>query len=1085
MLDETILKEFLQKKYDSPEAFLQNIIFPVFGEKNYYSSGNYHWLRKHPEDQQAADNAGIIDILAVGGVYVDGSELDIYDVTVASKRQLAHNRVGIQQLIRRIISTHSGAFIIFHYKTSDLWDWRFTFCYKGASMDDGTDAKRYTFLLGPGQSCRTAALNFCKLGQDISSNGFITMDDVIHAFDVEALSDEFFREYKAQYEKFVSYMADDSNGMRDRFIDTAFDHEGLTDEQIRRREEKPLRDYVKKLLGRIVFLYFVQKKGWLGVEPGKNWGEGDMEFMLHLFQKSSEEQKADFLETVLKPLFEDGFNTNRSETGDLFDTGIKALPNKGILRIPYLNGGLFERDASDKLKTSFRAECFYSLLTFFSQYNFTIDENDPNDAQVGIDPEMLGRIFENLLEDNRAEGIYYTPKEIVQYMCKESIIAYLQTDRNEPDNKLIRDFVTSYDISPLPTALRLEIDQKLKDVKVCDPAIGSGAFPMGILKEIFYCRGAIENFEEAARIKMEIINNNLYGVDIEKGAVDIARLRFWLAIIVDEADPSALPNLDYKIMQGNSLLESYRSVDLSHLMEFEFYEDGTRQGTIDDDVVEDTREELSVLLGEYFDCSDHTKKREIEKEIKDVIKIQLSARHISLDLDEIDNIASNNVFFLWHTWFSDVFSSTSVNRKGFNIVIGNPPYIRERDNRKVFEVLRGSELAKKYHTGKMDYWYYFLHKGMDIAAEGAIICFITSRYWIRSTGAKKLIKAIKESLTFSQILDIGTLRVFDNVVGHHMVSLFTKSLRGTPCKYFKVADSITNISHNEYVENRLINQVELFSDDFEINLEPSVQESTAITLNDICNVCQGVIEASDKISRKMISKNPDATHYVGEGIFVLSEQEFKTKPFTEAERALFVKYLGDGDIVKYRINPIHTRYLIYSDEEVRERIEHEASFQNIKNHLNRMSNYITSSYKPYGLHRPREKSVFLKNKIIAPSMFLHPMFAFDDRQFFCGMSYNVVSLKESEDGNETLFFLLGLLNSEFAEKWFYANAKHRGVGVDVGVSKLREFPIPRTALKQSIIKQVEEILELAANNQSYSDQEIQLNELVNKAYHQS
>lgn len=669
MMDENTLREFLQKKYVSPEAFLENVIFPVFGEDNYYSSGGYHWLRKHPEDQLAAENAGILDILAVGGVYVDGSELDIYDVTVASKRQLAHNRVGIQQLIRRIISTHSGAFIIFHYKTSDHWDWRFTFCYKGASMDDGTDAKRYTFLLGPGQSCRTAAINFCKLGQDISSNGFFTMDDVIHAFDVEALSDEFFGKYKAQYERFVSYMADEQNGMRSSFIDTDFDHEGLTEEQIRSREEKPLRDYVKKLLGRIVFLYFIQKKGWLGVEPDKDWGEGDMDFMLHLFEKASDAQKSNFLDEVLEPLFECGLNTDRSENDYNYNTGVVGLPNKGVLKVPYLNGGLFERDASDELVSVFPSEYFGSLLSFLSQYNFTIDENDPNDAQVGIDPEMLGRIFENLLEDNKDRGTFYTPKEVVQYMCRESLIAYLQTNKSGDELQLIRDFVLTYDTSSLSDKLRNEIDQRLKAVKICDPAIGSGAFPMGLLKEIFYCRGALENFEQAATIKKQIINNNLYGVDIEKGAIDIARLRFWLAIVVDENSPTALPNLDYKIMQGDSLQESYGNIDLSHLMEEERFEDGTRQGSFFDDIIEDTREELSILQKSYFNCADHNEKKLIEKDIKSVINTQLSAQRIRLNLDEIDNIAANQEFFLWHTWFADIFNSG-----GFDIIIGNPPY---------------------------------------------------------------------------------------------------------------------------------------------------------------------------------------------------------------------------------------------------------------------------------------------------------------------------------------------------------------------------------------------------------------------------
>ena len=208
-----------------------------------------------------------------------------------------------------------------------------------------------------------------------------------------------------------------------------------------------------------------------------------------------------------------------------------------------------------------------SLLDFFASYNFTIDENDPDDAEVGVDPEMLGRIFENLLEDNKDKGAFYTPKEIVSYMCRESLIAYLQTGiDDEPTKEAIRQFVTTHQVQEhLPE----NTDQLLKDVKICDPAIGSGAFPMGLLKELFLCRTALEGISQhqAAEIKKHIIQQNVYGVDIERGAVDIARLRFWLSLIVDEETPQALPNLDFKIMQGNSLLEQYKGVDLSTMTE--------------------------------------------------------------------------------------------------------------------------------------------------------------------------------------------------------------------------------------------------------------------------------------------------------------------------------------------------------------------------------------------------------------------------------------------------------------------------------------------------------------------------------------
>lgn len=372
---------------------------------------------------------------------------------------------------------------------------------------------------------------------------------------------------------------------------------------------------------------------------------------------------------------------------------------------PSFEGGLFERDYLDELAVRFPAEYFDSLLTMLSQYNFTIDENDPNDAEVGVDPEMLGRIFENLLEDNKDKGAFYTPKEIVQYMCRESLIAYLQTDQNEEDKETIRKFVTTHDAELLGD-LKLDIEQKLLDVKICDPAIGSGAFPMGLLRELFFCRSAIEPniIENAANIKRYIIQNNIYGVDIEQGAVDIARLRFWLALIVDEKTPEALPNLDFKIMQGNSLLESYEGIDLSKLAtmsDLQIYEPQRNLfGELEEQQIKeiftqtDKLKEFQTNLKRYFEVTAHderallrqsfddyvrhtiiytldTYKRGEEKKVEQILlsttltdkqkktiaEAEKKIEHYKNVIVSVQNMElPNSQFFLWHTWFHDVFS---------------------------------------------------------------------------------------------------------------------------------------------------------------------------------------------------------------------------------------------------------------------------------------------------------------------------------------------------------------------------------------------------------------------------------------------
>ena len=753
------LKGYLSSKYEGWSSFVNNIIFPIFGEDKFESLSETELLENNPEEKPLAEATGICSIKQVGQIDVGVQPLQIFDVTVSDRVMMERNRVNIQRLIRKVMENYSSAFMLFHYENDTRWDWRFTFCHKKGSQKEVTDSKRYTFLLGPGQSCRTAAENFKKL---YDKRDTYSIKDIEDAFNVEALSKEFFGKYKAQYEAFVNYMVDPANGMRQNFIDTDFDHAGMTADKIRDREEKPIRDYVKKLLGRIVFLHFLQKKGWLGVPAGKDWGKGDCNFILHLFENASEEQKENFLDAILENLFSEGLDKNRSEKNDLYDTKVEGFRN---CRIPYLNGGLFERDYLDELAVKFPAEYFDNLLTMLSQYNFTIDENDPNDAEVGVDPEMLGRIFENLLEDNKDKGAFYTPKEIVQYMCRESLIAYLQTDQNEGDKETIRKFVTTHDAELLGD-LKANIEQKLLDVKICDPAIGSGAFPMGLLRELFFCRSAIEPniIENAANIKRYIIQNNIYGVDIERGAVDIARLRFWLALIVDEKTPEALPNLDFKIMQGNSLLEQYNGADLSNMTEKKV---GAEQScSIFDNMLDGYRRNLRNKLSEYYSCPEHTKKVQLRKDIADIVKQELTEQGIHIDFKDMD-LSANSQFFLWHTWFHDVFSRPS--KEGFDIVIGNPPYgasLKKTEKKKYRELYPETQF-------KIDTYSLFVLLSINLLKENGYCYMIIPNTLLDNYFEEEVRKALLRYNVY-EINDLSD-KVFDTVVVHSMIFAFSKN----------------------------------------------------------------------------------------------------------------------------------------------------------------------------------------------------------------------------------------------------------------------------------------------------------------------
>lgn len=476
------------------------------------------------------------------------------------------------------------------------------------------------------------------------------------------------------------------------------------------KDDKLVRDYIKKMFGRIVFLYFLQRKGWLG---------GNRHYMHNLFANST--QKDNFLDGVLETLFFEVLNTDKPYR----TTAAKSLPNSD--EIPYLNGGLFARDEIDERTCVFPENLFAQLFNFLDSYNFTIDENDNDDAEIGIDPEMLGRIFENLLEDNKDKGAFYTPKEIVDYMCRESIIAYLNNGLPERSHELIRNFVQNLDASSLSEEQNRYLRKKLQSVKICDPAIGSGAFPMGLVNLLSKLYVAMKADTDTAKMKRHIMEQNIYGVDIEKGAVDIARLRFWLAMIVEEKEPMPLPNLHFKIMQGNSLLESYEGVDLSDLTKF-FQKDILAVIDFGDNF---ERESLVKSLDKYYNTSNHEERDHLFDDIIKNVRRQLFEKNIILP--EGTDPSANDKFFLWHTWFSDVFANG-----GFDIVIGNPPYIQLQkaigikgvDKKgKEYDVKLGDlYVNSKYNTFEKtgDIYCLFYEIGNRMLKKGGHLCYNSS-----------------------------------------------------------------------------------------------------------------------------------------------------------------------------------------------------------------------------------------------------------------------------------------------------------------------------------------------------------------------
>ncbi len=688
----------------------------------------------------------------------DEQTIAVYEVELADSVDIERNRRGIRDMLLTTWRNNgnAGAFMFCYRKSESVLRFSYVseawkFAEDGSYQKETTDARRFTYLLGEGHRSRTAIQQFERL-----RDSGLSLKDLTKAFSVDAVSDMFFDGYKKQYEDIIFYitgkrMVKVANKWEERLEGKPCQH---IMQQFSRfpNPEKAIRDYVKKLMGRLVFLQFLQKKGWLGVGIHDEWGSGDSEFIQNLFTRCND--KDHFIDKVLEPLFNDLNSENE-----------KKLPQ---YRTPYLNGGLFEQDATDGTDFPLPEKYMKSLLDFFASYNFTIDENDPDDAEVGVDPEMLGRIFENLLEDNKDKGAFYTPKEIVSYMCRESLIAYLQTGiEDETTKEAIRQFVTTHQVQEhLPE----NTDQLLKDVKICDPAIGSGAFPMGLLKELFLCRTALEGISQhqAAEIKKHIIQQNVYGVDIERGAVDIARLRFWLSLIVDEETPQALPNLDFKIMQGNSLLEQYKGVDLSRVTKSQEATNNFSQQSVDGDLFANAElpEILREMLSQYYDCTDHMEKVALRARIVSNVKQQLYEQRINVDFGELD-LSGNNHFFLWHTWFHDVFS-----KGGFDIVIGNPPYV-------LIQTLKNEELENTYKriysvaSYKIDLFHLFIEHGYNILKKEGVLTYINPTTYLTNNYTQPLRDLILKKSSVLGIINISD-DVFDASVNTGIEILLKK-----------------------------------------------------------------------------------------------------------------------------------------------------------------------------------------------------------------------------------------------------------------------------------------------------------------------
>jgi len=1113
-------RTIFEQAYPGKDTIYEEIILPIF--KTAKDLRKTAPIALAESDKQTILQASII--AQVSGTFF----ITFADVTVQSSVHLKRNRVSIQNCIRTIMEDNTSALIFFHF-ADNLNEWRVSFVHRAETLKTSTSAKRYTYLCGTGHPCRTIAERFQKLAKKADEGAAITVDDMLNAFSVEALSKEFFAEYKVFYEDFVQYItgkryirAKGKAGYENRVVAGAKVHTEIFahfqrisngDEQ---KAEKKVRDYIKKMMGRLVFIQFLQKKGWLGCSDD-NWNDGDRDYLQHLFEYSTAEQQNNFLATVLDPLFFGMLNTNPEDREKHFaqknwDTTLLDCFGK----VPYLNGGLFEEDIEDNVPVVFPAVLFGNpaqkeiertfcssqntdypydascgLLDFFARYNFTIDETDPEDREVGVDPEMLGKIFENLLEDNKDKGAFYTPKEIVQYMCRESLIAYLAEETQ--DEPAMRDLVLNHNTQTIKD--KKTVLSALKNIKICDPAVGSGAFPMGMLNELFACRILLEedsaDEERRSRIKKEIVRENIYGVDIEKGAVDIARLRFWLAIIVDEKIPLPLPNLDYKIMQGNSLLESYEGIDFPNIKSANIKKPARDMfgnlEKIEMDltfVEENTIEALQQDISKYFFIHDHKEKNILKEKIEKSISTHLEhnlkirreyklqqldslknniltkADEVRLNtladeikhLDEIQyklsnmSMSSNSSFFLWHTWFSEVFNRPA-DCNGFDIVIGNPPYIQLQDE--------GGKLAKLYRQAKFntfsnmgDIYQLFYEKGIDLLKKKGHLCYITSNKWMRAGYGETSRKYFAEQSQPKILIDLAGEKIFENATVDVNILLLQKgSYTQSTCALRGGLDCLENRSDLLERKNEAVNIIFPHNSSWVI-LSPMEQrikekiEKVGVPLKDwdiqinygIKTGCNEAFIIDKAKKDELIALSPNSVDIIRP---ILRGKDIKKYGYNFAELYLL--------FIPWHF-PIHRDTNITGASKEAE-LAFQQKYPAIYNHLLQYKEQLSNRnraetgirYEWYALQRFGSNYMddFSKPKILFQEIVQEGEFMIDSKgKFFCNDTGRIITGK-------AIKFLLGVLNSKlffFAIKYFYGGGLLGENGVRMKHTFFENFP---------------------------------------------
>lgn len=1053
-------------------------------------------------------------------------DLSVFEITHSSS---ADARVSLSMDGFKLMKTSATYRALIVYRSENSEDWRFSLMTATPDLDEKgkvvrklSNPRRFSFFLGPNAKINTPKRFLIKEGP-VSD-----FADLQNRFSLEVVNKEFYKQISEKFTQLVGGTL--GTGKKQKT------YEPLIKLPSQSEKSQANMEFGVRLIGRIIFCWFLREK------KSKN----DLSLMpKQLLSYEALSKHSNYYHSVLEPIFFEVLNKEHRSRREEFSGDPYSL-------IPYLNGGLFSPHEDDYYKRPNGEQSIYhntlvipdewmkELFEILETYNFTIDENTSFDEELSIDPEMLGRIFENLLAEinpetgesaRKSTGSYYTPRVIVDYMVDESILLYLQEHTKIPEEKLRA--VISYDLSdneehPLAEDEKKQVVETLGKLKLLDPACGSGAFPIGALQKIVFILQQVDpdgklwlhkqlekahpefrrdiekrysNLELDFLRKLGVIRECIFGVDIQPIATEIARLRCFLTLIVDERIDDEvenrgikpLPNLDFKFVTANSL------IDLPKI------EDSLEQTQMFDD--REKIEDLKSVRDQYFNAygieREQLKTEFVTAQKKLIDQLVEEHGYIGVTKAELTQKLTNWEPFSHKSsgWFDPewMFGIST----GFDIVIANPPYIGEVGHKELFRSIRQHGLSK-YYQRKMDVFYFFVHLAIKLGKKESLSAFITTNYYITAQGATNLRTTLKEETCITHLINFNELKIFQSATGqHNMITIFQKGKNfqslAFSCSTRRAGivsedilsailsgkddmTSFNNLSQDQIFEgNENYIRIEGVNNNSSLDRIAAKMNFGSSKLGSITTINMGVQSGADILGKKLFERALENGYVnfdylrdndisIGSKIYILDSQTVGLFPRKEVQD-LVKPFIKNSDISSYHVSLSGNQFYLYVDSEIDinaypEAKKHLSRFRQIMKAREQVNDSDKSWYWIRG--SKRKFLVDTGNHIVCPYRSKTNSFGLTNGNIIGAT--DIYYITSPVYPNE-LEYILGILNSKLTYFWLYNKGKRKGDVLELCKEFLSEIPIINAPEldRRSIVSKVNRILSITQSIEYLDD----------------